>query len=925
MKHLYLPGGGWAARALLGASLLLTGPWATATVDASAPYASFLAEADRAPAKSFAKLNLDALAAEDAIRDETPGTPKRFAVAHKVDWNTANSGAWTRTPEGDWLWQLRVTAEDAAHLNFGFKRFALPPGAELNIVSTTGLNKIGPYTVEDMLPHGQLWTPVVLGEEALLHLRVPASGLGEVVLEFDSVNHGYRAFGAKSKACKSGACNTDVACLSENDPWNLPRRAVGAWTRAGTDTCTGSLVNNTANDRRMLFATATHCGVANDAAAATVLVYWNYESPTCRVPAASGSSPVLPKPSTTTPGLRFLAQTANPFSGTAPAGDRSDFTLLELATPAANNTFNLFWAGWDRRPPAAGVMACSAPSDPASTAGLCASIHHPGVDEKRVTFVENDLVIDNISSAQGVHWRANWDPTPPRLPNISPMPATLPPSVTEPGSSGSPLYNAQQRLVGVLSGGPSACGATGTSLRDQYGGLFHAWEGLGTPTSRMKDHLDPLGLNPESIDGIGSCNPPAAPTGLTATVTAANQISLAWNAVGGISTYRVLRSIGTCPGSGYVQIAEVTGATTYVDNTVSGGSSYVYQVVAFDSVEECPSAPSACASATATGTCALPPSFAGLTSATSAGTASCGIALSWPTAVGNCGAASNVRYNVYRGDSPDFTPAPANLLESCISATALADIEVESGVTQHYIVRAEDLGATPAAGQCSGVEETNLIRRSAAAFGPDTVTFSDDVESGPGAWAVAGTGAGADFAIVTTAANSPTRSWYVPDPNAVSDRQLTLAAPVSLPTGSNATLEFAHRYQTEASWDGGVLEYSLNGGTTWTDILGAQGSVPANTGRFLAGGYVGPLSVGGATNPLNGRAAWHGSVSGFVVSRVSLADFAGQSVLFRFRAGSDSSVGGNGWWIDDVRIAQGTACEPANLPAIFADGFETVN
>lgn len=904
-------------------AMAFAAPLALASVDPQAPHARYLAGLDAVPAKSFEKLDLDALAAEDTLRDEMPGFPKRFAVARPVDFNPSNSGEWSQSPDGDWIWRLRISAEDAAHLNFGFRQFALPPGAELNIVSTSGHNKVGPFTVQDMLPHGQLWTPVVLGEEALLHLRVPASGRSQVTLEMHSVNQGYRGFGAKSKACKSGACNTDVACLSENDPWNLPRRSVGAWSRGGVDACTGSLVNNTANDRRMLFATATHCGVANDTTAATVLVYWNYESPTCRVPAASGSSPVLPKPSTTTPGLRFLAQTANPFSGSAPAGNRSDFTLLELATPAPNNTFNLYWAGWDRRAPGPTAMLCSAPSDPASTAGLCASIHHPGVDEKRITFVEQNMVLDNISGASGVHWRAEWDPTPPRLPNITPMPATLPPSVTEPGSSGSPLYNAEQRLVGVLSGGPSACGATGTSLRDQYGGLFHAWDGLGTATTRVRDYLDPLGQNPLSIDGIGNCNPPAAPTGLTATVTAANQISLAWNAVDGISIYRVLRSIGTCPGSGYVQIAEVTGATTYVDNTVSGGSSYVYQVVAFDSVEECPSVSSNCASATATGTCALPPSFGGLASATSAGTASCGIALSWPTAVGNCGPASDLRYNVYRGSSPDFTPAPANLLESCISATALADIDVAPGVAQHYVVRAEDLGATPAAGQCNGVEESNLIRRSAAAFGPDTITFSDNVESGPGAWAVDGTGAGANFAIVSTAANSPTQSWFVPDPTAVSDRRLTLANPLNLASGSNATLEFAHRYQTEASWDGGVLEYSLDGGTTWSDILGAQGSVPANASRFLSGGYVGPLSVGGATNPLNGRAAWHGSVSSFVLSRVNLADFGGRSVLFRFRAGSDSSVGGTGWWIDDIRVFEGSTCEVANLDFIFADGFES--
>lgn len=892
-----------------------------AATEQSAPHAGYLTRLDNAQAKSFGKLDLDALSAEDTLFDDVPGNPKRFAIARQVDWTTDTAGEWTRLPDGDWLWQLRVRGDEAAHLNFGFKRFALPPGAELNIVATDGQNKIGPFTVQDMLPHGQLWTPVVLGEEALLHLRVPASGLGEVVLEFDSVNQGYRGFGSRSKACKSGACNTDVACLSDDDPWNLPRRSVGAWTRNGTDTCTGSLVNNTANDRRMLFATATHCGVANDTAAATVLVYWNYESPTCRVPSASGSSPVLPRPSTTSAGLRFLAQTANPFSGSAPAGNRSDFTLLELATPAPGNTFNLYWSGWDRRAPGPNAMLCSAPSDPASTAGLCASIHHPGVDEKRITFVEVNLTLSNISGASGVHWRANWDPTPPRLPNINPMPTTLPPAVTEPGSSGSPLYNAEQRFVGVLSGGASACGVGPSQLTDEYGGLFHAWDGLGTATTRVKDYLDPLGQNPESIDGIGTCNPPDAPTGVTATVTANNQITLNWNPVSGITIYRVFRSIGTCPGSGYVQIAEVTGATTYVDNTVSGGTSYVYRVASYDEVEECPSVQSTCSSATATGTCALPPTFAGLTSATSAGTATCGISLNWAAATGNCGAGSELRYNVYRGDSASFTPDAGTLLDSCLTATALADVDVAAGEANHYIVRAEDLGASPAAGRCGGVEDSNIVVRTAAAFGPDTVSFNDDVESGGANWTVDGSGGGANFAIVTTAANSPVSSWFAPDPNSVSDRRLALAQPISLPAGTNATLEFFHRYATEANFDGGVLEYSIDGGTTWVDILAGTGSVPANAQRFLAGAYNSTISTQ-YSSPIGGRNAWSGTSSGFVQSRVNLSDFGGQNVRFRFRMASDVSVGATGWWVDDIRVAQGTTCEATNLDHVFQDGFE---
>ncbi|MCB1607558.1 MAG: PKD domain-containing protein, partial [Xanthomonadales bacterium] len=194
-----------------------------------------------------------------------------------------------------------------------------------------------------------------------------------------------------------------------------------------------------------------------------------------------------------------------PFDGGAPAGDRSDHTLVELAAPEIGNSFDLHWAGWDRRPP---PTNCAAPSDPSATAGLCASIHHPGVDEKRITFVESPMLLGDISSAVGVHWTANWDPTPPLLPNIQPLPASLPPSVTEGGSSGSPLYNAEQRLIGVLSGGASFCGVSADGLNDQYGGLFHAWEGLGTPATRMRDYLDPVGSNPEFIDGIDECTGP---------------------------------------------------------------------------------------------------------------------------------------------------------------------------------------------------------------------------------------------------------------------------------------------------------------------------------------------------------------------------------------------------------------------------------
>lgn len=903
--------------ALAAVGLLAT--FAHAQTDASAPDAPILLELGKVPASSFPALDLEALADEDLRRDADSGLPRRFAVARGIDVSTQAGGLWAQADSGDWVWQYKVRGSGAVHLNFGFDQVRLPEGARLDIFGAKGATALGPYTAADIPPHGQLWTAVLDGEDATIQLRVPATGRNQAHLRLTRVGQGYRGFGHFSKVCKSGSCNTDVACLASNDPWNRPRRSVGAYTVGGTDTCTGSLLNNTANDRRMLFATATHCGVGSNSAAQSMVVYWNYESPTCRVPGSAASGTPIARPTTTSQGLAFVAATNSPW-GSGTASSRSDFTLIELVTPPVGNSFNLHWAGWDRRPP---PTTCGAPADPASTAGLCASIHHPGVDEKRITFVEVNMPLSGISGAQNTHWRANWDPTPPRLANISPMPPVLPPSVTEPGSSGSPLYNARQRLVGVLSGGASYCGASASQLNDDYGGLFAAWEGVGTSTTRARDHLDPLGLAPDFIDGIDNCNPPPAPTGVTAVATAPNQITLSWNAAAGADRYRVLRTLGTCPGTGYVEIGEVTG-TGFVDGNVSGGSAYSYRVIAWNDAEECPSVQSSCASATATGTCALPPDFAGLASATSAGSATqCGINLAWTAATASCGAASDIRYNVYRSTAPGFTPDAGNLLASCLTGTALADVDgVGAGVPQHYIVRAEDLTGQPASGQCGGVEDANLVIRSAAAFGPDIVSFSDDVESGSAQWAVTGSGAaGSDFAIVTTDANSPTHSWFVPDPNGLSDRQLAMAQSIALVSGTTAVLSFAHRYATEASYDGAVLEYSLDNGTTWVDILAGSGAVPANGSRFLANGYTTTISTSYGS-AIGGRSAWAGNSGGFLVSRVTLADFGGQSVRFRFRFASDQSVGSTGWWIDDVEIVQGTSCAAGLPAAIFADGFE---
>lgn len=153
----------------------------------------------------------------------------------------------------------------------------------------------------------------------------------------------------------------------------------------------------------------------------------------------------------------------------------------------------------------------------------------------------------------------------------------------------------------------------------------------------------------------------------------------------------------------------------------------------------------------------------------------------------------------------------------------------------------------------------------------------------------------------TDQAASPTHSWYAKDYTSLSDFVLKLITPVATNDGP-VEIGFYHRYDTEATYDGGVVEYSTNGGTTWIDA----------GPNFTEHGY--PSSITAATNSsIAGRPAFTGSsdtqfnTTGFIHSTVRLALSGPASLLIRFRMACDGSVGGagiNGWYIDDVVIKQ---------------------
>ncbi len=119
---------------------------------------------------------------------------------------------------------------------------------------------------------------------------------------------------------------------------------------------------------------------------------------------------------------------------------------------------------------------------------------------------------------------------------------------------------------------------------------------------------------------------------------------------------------------------------------------------------------------------------------------------------------------------------------------------------------------------------------------------------------------------------------------------------VNLPVGSKPYLHFSHSFGFEAAnsayYDGGVLEYSTNHGTTWVDA----------ESFFSAGqNYRGAIQTGFG-NRLQGRDAFVGDSHGYVDSRYELSPLAGKTIRFRWRMGTDSADSVYGWYVDDVRI-----------------------
>lgn len=454
--------------------LLSTAPAAALTLDIPPPAASADKRGASAPS---------GLAVQPVLRAGVP-VPLDLDVA---------ASAWRSSGDGEALWSLTLRSADARFLGLRLDAPQLPEGAEVRLLGAHGQVR-GPYDNTDLDDRGQLWIPLVHGDSAELELRVPAADSTEVRLGAGTLHYGMHPLDGSRPATKAqgdaGNCHNDVAC-PQGDGWDRTIRSTALLIIGNQLVCNGVLLNNTRRDGDPLVVTADHCGIRSDAVAdesdsddrfpaESVSVVFNFQAQQC------GDTQRVMQ-SDRIDGAEILYRDR-----------RADTTLirLERMPPAA---FGVRYAGWD----ASG-----------SGADTGSGVHHPRGDLKKISLFEQSLSPQTVTISGGGArdgsqevdaWRVDWAD-----------------GVTEPGSSGSGIWNPQQRLLGVLSGGSSQCGTDGLLLGigaqpeiqgpDFYGRLAVAFDSPGELGTPLRAFLDPAASGARSLNARSDSGATPSPT-----------------------------------------------------------------------------------------------------------------------------------------------------------------------------------------------------------------------------------------------------------------------------------------------------------------------------------------------------------------------------------------------------------------------------
>ncbi len=416
-------------------------------------------------------LDFGLIAQQDSINDLDKSMPWRYGIEILLDLNLQRGGLWTTLPNGGKIWRATIHSQGAINLSVNFNDFYLPDGSRLQLYNQDRTDVTRTYNNSQNRINGQLGTWFVEGDIIWIEYYQPPGTKETPRLQLNSVIHGYR-MGNLSATIDglrgledSGDCNFDVNCPIGSDfdaKKDLVKKAVALLNLGNGYLCSAALVNNTKNDKTPYLLTANHCLENSSPALWSVRFNWVSPTPVCGTGEASGDL----QTNFTISGADLKAN-----------NNKSDFALVQLFEHIPDS-WDVAFAGWD-----------NSDVDPLFEVG----IHHPNGDIMKICRDDSGAQKVDANGTQvwliggGAHGTGNgWEI-----------------GTTESGSSGSPLFDENGRIIGQLYAGQSACiGLENNQEYDIYGRFGISWNTGNTPESRLIDWLDPINSGHTTIETI---------------------------------------------------------------------------------------------------------------------------------------------------------------------------------------------------------------------------------------------------------------------------------------------------------------------------------------------------------------------------------------------------------------------------------------
>lgn len=400
--------------------------------------------------------DLDSVHADELHKEDAKfGIDNRYGVIEQLNVNIKEAGVRTDIQGKGAIWRYQIDSKDAYSLGVFFKSYNLPKGARLFFYDPSKSYIQGAFSELNNNPENQLPVAEFPRKNLIIEYFEPLSSEFSGELIIGSVSQAYVDMEALATT------RIGINCL-QGANWQEAKNSVCLMTFSDTKYsyyCTGALVNNVREDGTPYFLTANHC-ISTDTEAGTLVTYFGYENTTCSSNDASKKKTLA----------GATLKSSNSYS---------DFTLLQLKEYPLD-TYNAFYAGWN----AAGDL-------PASGVG----IHHPQGTPKCIA-IENNQV---KSYPYSTSWSDETGKVTSTTVANSHWWVVFSEGDTESGSSGSPFFDQNKRIVGQLHGG-----GTGESL---YGKFSLSWNYSSTNSKQLAHWLDPDNTGKKTMDGLGKMAP----------------------------------------------------------------------------------------------------------------------------------------------------------------------------------------------------------------------------------------------------------------------------------------------------------------------------------------------------------------------------------------------------------------------------------